>query len=64
MAANGEWKIIWGATMIVAVYAIYMTCTPDPADGQLMLAVIAPIVAIVSGLTTKAVIKYRTLKEV
>ena len=62
MPANGEWKALWGMTLIVIVYFVYMTCTPNPEDGKLMLAVIAPIVAIVTGVATKMYVT-RTLKK-
>lgn len=64
MTVNGEIKALWGMTMIGAIYGIYMTCSPNPEDGTLMLAVVGPIVAIVTGVATKAAIRKRMLKEV
>lgn len=62
MKVNGEIKALWGMSMIGVIYAVYMVCTPNPEDGTLMLAVVAPIVAIVTGVATKAVL-YRKLKN-
>ena len=62
MKVNGELKALWGMTMIGVVYAIYMVCTPNPEDGTLLLAIVAPIVVIVTGVATKAIL-YRKLKN-
>lgn len=59
MTVNGEFKALWGMSMIVLVYLVYMLCTPDPEDGTLMLAVVAPIVAIV----TRSAVRARILKK-
>lgn len=58
---NGEWKIIWGCTMIVASYGIYMTCTPDPADGAVLATIVGAISAMVAGIAAKSYVQYRTL---
>jgi len=63
MPLNGEFKALWGMSLIVVSYLIYMTCTPDPADGMLLSGIIASIVALVTGVATKAVITYRKAKE-
>lgn len=62
MTVNGEIKALWGMSMIGFLYAVYMLCTPDPEDGTLLLAVMAPIIVIVTGVATKAVL-YRKLKN-
>lgn len=61
MKVNGEIKALWGMTVIAFLYAIYMICTPDPEDGQLLLAVITPVVVIVTGVATKAIVQRRIL---
>ena len=58
---NGELKALFGMAMIVLTYGIYMTCSPDPGDGQIMLAVVTPITVIVTGVVTKQIL-YRKLK--
>ena len=49
MKTNGELKILLGLSLITVNYAIYMTCTPDPADGMVLAGVIGAIAAIVGG---------------
>lgn len=56
MPANGEWKLIIGAALVTVNYAIYMTCTPDPADGAVLAGIVAAIGAIVTGIATRAVV--------
>ena len=56
MKVNGELKALWGMSMIVASYGIYMTCSENPGDGAILLAVVTPIVAIVTGVATKAIV--------
>lgn len=58
MTANGELKALWGMSCMVATYAIYMTCSPDPADGLVLSSIVVPITAIV----TNQVIKHRKVK--
>lgn len=58
---NGEWKIIWGCTMIVVTYAIYMTCHPNPGDGAILAGVVGAISAMVAGIAAKSYVQYRTL---
>lgn len=62
MKVNGEVKALWGMSMIVILYAVYMLCSPNPEDGQLLMAVITPIVVIVTGVATKALVQRKVLK--
>lgn len=58
---NGEAKILAGAALITVNYAIYMLCTPNPADGMVLAGIVGAISALVGGVATKAVL-YRKLK--
>lgn len=58
---NGELKILWGMTLIVISYAIYMTCSPDPADGAVLAGIVSAVVALVTGIATKTYVEYKAL---
>ena len=61
MNVNGELKLILGAALITVNYAIYMICTPDPADGMVLAGIVGAISALIGGVATKAIL-YRKLK--
>ena len=46
---NGEAKILAGAALITVNYAIYMLCTPNPADGMVLAGIVGAISALVGG---------------
>ena len=53
MKFNGEIKILWAMTVVAFMYVAYLICTPNPEDGTLLLAVVAPIVALAAGVAGK-----------
>lgn len=55
MTVNGEWKLVVGACLVTVNYAIYMTCTPDPADGVVLAGIVSTIAALVTGVAVKMV---------
>ena len=61
MKVNGELKLIMGAALITVNYAIYMTCTPEPADGMVLAGIVGAIAALVGGVAAK-VIQTRRLR--
>ena len=60
---NGELKTLWGMTLILMAYIAYLLCTPNPQDGTLLLAIVTPIVVIVTGVGTREYIKRRILLD-
>lgn len=61
MTVNGEIKILWAMSLIALMYVAYLICTPNPEDGTLLIAVVAPIAALAGGVM-KEYIQKRRLK--
>lgn len=49
MKVNGEIKILWAMTVVAFMYVAYLVCTPNPEDGTLLMAVVAPVILLAGG---------------
>lgn len=63
MKANGEIKTLWGMTLILLAYVAYLCGTTNPEDGTLLMAIVTPIVILVTGIGTREYIKRRILLD-